>query len=73
MFQEGVIPNIILSSFKGPDAYQLTRWGAVLLGAKGPCAVGAERALVPPWKAEWSLSGEPKATGNTFLLLSFYL
>ena len=31
------------------------------------------RTLVPPRKAEWSLSGEPKATGNTFLLLSFYL
>ena len=27
--------------------------------------------LVPPRKAEWSLSGEPKASGNTFLLLSF--
>ena len=31
------------------------------------------RALVPLRKAEWSLSGEPKATCNTFLLLSFYL
>ena len=37
------------------------------------CAVGDVRALLPPRKAEWSLSGEPKATGNTFLLLSFYL
>ena len=36
------------------------------------CAVGDVRALVPPRKEEWSLSGEPRANGNT-LLLSFYL
>ena len=38
--------------------------------------MGDVRALVqnvPPRKTEWSLSGEPKATGDTFLLLSFLI
>ena len=47
--------------------------GCLLTHQVRSCAVGDVRALVPPRKAEWSLSGEPKATGNTFLLLSFYL
>ena len=33
----------------------------------GSCAAGDIRALVLPRKAEWSLSGEPKASVNTFL------
>ena len=39
------------------------RQGAVLSGSK---------ALVPPRKADWSVPDEPKASGKTFFLLSFY-
>ena len=38
----------------------------------GSYAVGDVRALVPARKAVWSLPGEPKASGKTFFLLSFY-
>ena len=40
-----------------------SRQGAVLSGSD---------ALVPPWKADWSVPDEPKASGKTFFLLSFY-
>ena len=39
------------------------RQGAVLSGSK---------ALVPPRMADWSVPDEPKASGKTFFLLSFY-
>ena len=38
----------------------------------GSYAVGDVRALIPAWKAVWSLPGEPKASGKTFFLLSVY-
>ena len=40
-----------------------SRQGAMLSGLK---------ALVPPRKADWSVPDEPKASGKTFYLLSFY-
>ena len=38
----------------------------------GSYAVGDVRALVPARKAVWYLPGEPKASGKTFFLLSFF-
>ena len=35
-------------------------------------AIGDVRALVPARKAVWPLPGEPKASWETFFLLSFY-